>query len=509
MSLSGALAAAFRGPTFVDRLERSRLAGWLWVLGCWALLIGPTLALRGTHYEEGTVIALARGAAEGGYWLVPHEYGFRFVERPVLLSWIIGALGSLAGSIGPVVARLPTVLSLLAGAGMVFWLVRRHANTAAAVFAAVCALVSPMMLQKLITAEPDMLLSALLFAAFLLWWNGIASERATAYRWVATGLVLGLAGLVKGPQPIAYFVLGAGAFLLVRRRWSDLAGAALASAIGLAIVGAWYAAVYQPGDVALWMKHSRMPDRDFAIGRYLWGVGNFVVSLALECLPAVLLLGPALWRLRRMEAGEKRELLLALILYAGCCTLVLAIWPGGRTRYAMPGLWALAAIAGLVLGEVKAARPLLVRTAATIATILFCYQATITWLAMPMLSDLFESAKRVGTTLTALRAATPGTLFVHAGQFDHNAVVYVRMPIRAVSVPEMAQAPAGWALVSAADLETAAQFAWCRRDRHPGGFRRIRFGHAPRCAQLCGGTDPCGGRQPGIQCRPRAEFWRN
>ena len=106
-----------------------------------------------------------------------------------------------------------------------------------------------------------------------------------------------------------------------------------------------------------------------------------------------------------------------------------------------------------MLGEMKAARPHLVRTAAVIAAILFCYQATISWLAMPMLSDLFESAKRIGTTLTALRAATPGTLFVHAGRFDHNAVVYVHMPIRAVSMREMAQAPAGWALVSAADLD--------------------------------------------------------
>ena len=45
------------------------------------------------------MIGLARGAVEDGQWLSPHLYGVRYVERPVLLSWIAAAIGKLSGGV--------------------------------------------------------------------------------------------------------------------------------------------------------------------------------------------------------------------------------------------------------------------------------------------------------------------------------------------------------------------------------------------------------------------------
>ena len=54
----------------------------------------------------------------------------------------------------------------------------------------------------------DMPLAVLLFLAFVLWWDGYASGTLGFGRWIAIGLVLALAGLMKGPQPVSYFALG-------------------------------------------------------------------------------------------------------------------------------------------------------------------------------------------------------------------------------------------------------------------------------------------------------------
>ena len=67
-------------------LTRSRLSPYAWILILWALLVVPAIFLVGAHYEEGTTIGLARGAFEDGHWLVPHLYGYRLAERPVLVS---------------------------------------------------------------------------------------------------------------------------------------------------------------------------------------------------------------------------------------------------------------------------------------------------------------------------------------------------------------------------------------------------------------------------------------
>src|SRR5262245_5267869 len=94
---SQAPGAAASEQTAASRETSWRLPYWAALVVLWALLVVPGIGLRGVIYEEQTVIGLARGALEDGHWLSPHLYGLRFVERPVLMSWLIALFASPLG----------------------------------------------------------------------------------------------------------------------------------------------------------------------------------------------------------------------------------------------------------------------------------------------------------------------------------------------------------------------------------------------------------------------------
>ena len=95
----------------------------------------------------------------------------------------------------------------------------------------------------------DLPLAVLLFFAFVSVVGAATRKDPSAFgRWLAIGVVLALAGLLKGPQPIAYFALGVGLFVLASRSWRQLPGLAAGGSICAAPLALWYAAIYRPGD---------------------------------------------------------------------------------------------------------------------------------------------------------------------------------------------------------------------------------------------------------------------
>src|SRR3954451_817412 len=266
-----------------ERFDRSRVPAWAWITLLWALFVFPAISLRSFHFEEGYMIGVARNGMENSVWLDPHLYGWRFNERPQLMGWTVGILGLLSGGINQYVARAPHVLSLLGSCLLIFWLVRRYASPLAGLFAAICFITCPMILVKVVTAEPDFLLGIILFGAFVVWWESFAAGKLGPLRWLGIGALLGLAGYVKGPQPLAFFGLGVGAFYLVRRQWLDLLGLAFAGAIAAPMVGAWYWRVFPPGDIEMWLSHSKINSRiDPSLPRYLLDSAVLFVTLVLE-----------------------------------------------------------------------------------------------------------------------------------------------------------------------------------------------------------------------------------
>lgn len=423
----------------IGRVRGAEIPGWAWVVLLWAVMAFPAVSLRGTHYEEGTVIGLARGALEDGHWLAPYLYGGRFVERPVLLSWIAAALGAVTGGVSTWSARLPHLLFLLAGGLMVFNLVLLHTRKAPAVFGALCWFACPMVAQKFITAEPDVTLSVLMFGGFFLWWRGENKGRVSLLRWIFIGLLLAMAGLTKGPQPLAYFGLGVGAYIVVQRRWSELAGFMLAITIAAAMALAWYWAVVIPGDVHGWIVHSRLAD-GMSASTWFKDHLDFALSIIVEWLPGSVLLIPAMMAIARNDLAADRNLMLALMLYVVLGTLALLVWPGGiATRYAMPANLGLAVISGILFDRWWFSRQWLVAIANTVVIGLSTALIVLGWIIIPLSPDTFGQSKIQAQIIAGTRAMVPGTLYVTNSISNLNVLAYLAAPVRRVSLRDLEQ----------------------------------------------------------------------
>ena len=144
-------------------------------------------------------------------------YGERFAERPVLKSWITALCGEATGGVTLWSLRIPHLCFFLAGALLIYNLLRSSTGKSAAIFGALCWISMPVVAPKFINSEPDIVLSTLLFAAFWVWWQGTSRATMTPLRWASVAILLTLAGLTKGPQPVAYFTLGVKAAKLVAR----------------------------------------------------------------------------------------------------------------------------------------------------------------------------------------------------------------------------------------------------------------------------------------------------
>jgi 4-amino-4-deoxy-L-arabinose transferase-like glycosyltransferase len=325
-----------------SKLDHAR-SPHLWIAGLFLVQTIPATLIRAANLEEGRIIAMARGAVEDGHWLTPFVYGERFAERPVLLSWIAALVGEVSDGVTLWSLRIPHLCFFFAGALLIYRLLRSSTGQSAAMFGVLCWITMPMVAAKFINAEPDIVLSTLLFAAFCVWWNGTANDAMTLRRWLAVSALVGLAGLTKGPQPVAYLTLGIGLYLLLKRRDHIPAFLAANLCAGL-LIGSWYAAVYQSAaDTNLWIVHSRlmtMSGLDLLRDHL-----DLVKSIAVELLPATILIGPAIVVARRRWRTAEPDLLLAAILYSVICTLALILWPGGvASRYVMPATMTLAVV---------------------------------------------------------------------------------------------------------------------------------------------------------------------
>ncbi|HML07414.1 MAG TPA: glycosyltransferase family 39 protein [Xanthobacteraceae bacterium] len=432
--LDAALAASSQNPL-------------LWITLVWALLVLPGFNIRGAYFEEQTIIGLARGALEDGWWLSPHLYGVRFIERPVLLSWLVAALSWPVGSIIVPVARLPTVISGLAGAILVYSLVKQRTSSIGGLVASLCFLASPGVFQVLFTAEPDLMLSVLIFSAFVVWWDGEERDKVTVLRWSAIGLLLTAAALAKGPQPLAFFFLGVFAYLIIRREWRRILGLGFSGILPAAATAAWYYAVYEPGDLGLWRHHSRLYFWQNTLGTQLFELLDLTVRFIVAILPSAIII--AIRRPSLREPGGRGDLLSALLLYASLCTVLLWFWPGARYRYAMPAFPAFAAAAGILFDDMRLREDRARYIGLYAIAALIGFQVVVNWLVMTNLPDLFAKSRLWGRTVAAVLATAPATLYAVYGAADDALLVYVPPPIRRIPLAGLSEVkfPA-WALLT-------------------------------------------------------------
>jgi 4-amino-4-deoxy-L-arabinose transferase-like glycosyltransferase len=431
-----------------SKLDHAR-SPHLWIAGLFLVQTIPATLIRAANLEEGRIIAMARGAVEDGHWLTPFVYGERFAERPVLLSWIAALVGEASDGVTLWSLRIPHLCFFFAGALLIYRLLR----WSAAMFGVLCWITMPMVAAKFVNAEPDIVLSTLLFAAFCVWWNGTADHAMTLRRWLAVSALVGLAGLTKGPQPVAYLMLGIGLYLLLKRRDQIPAFLAANLCAGL-LIGSWYAAVYQSAaDTNLWIVHSRlmtMSGLDLLRDHL-----DLMKSIAVELLPATILIGPAIVVARRRWRTAEPDLLLAAILYSVICTLALILWPGGvASRYAMPATMPLAVVCGLMFERLRASQPRTFASTLFISSLIFGGMLARAWIVMPLWPRLFQESRMAGEITARFLQEPTSPPYIVAGSDEYNMLAYVNGPIRAVTLDDMATLQAGAVTVLARNEQT-------------------------------------------------------
>jgi 4-amino-4-deoxy-L-arabinose transferase-like glycosyltransferase len=419
----------------------------------WALATLPNLSGRSFMWEEGSNAVMARDMLARGDWLEPAIFGLRWVEKPTLLPWLIAGAARVTDSVDEWSARLPAMLATLGTALFVERLTRRYASAAAALFAAGAFMFCPLVLRKLRISEPDTLITFLSFAAFVVWWNGEARGRVSVGRWLACGGLLAVMAMAKGPQPLGFFALGVGAYLVARRRWAALPRLALCLGLPAAATIAWAAAVYRDGDLAIWFGYLRLHDLRFNLPHYLRERARFAGGLPLDLLPNTLFV-PALlaaWWRRGRGGAAPSPILLPLVCYASLCTLALLVWPGTKTRYAMPIVPAVAVMAGLAFEPLARRRQWLAAAALAGLALLFGYQMVLVTAVIPIYAEKFAAPRRRGPVLDAVIGAAPAPVFT-LGKPQANKLFYLTHPIRSITLPDPALVAPAWMFAPRAQL---------------------------------------------------------
>ena len=419
------------------------------MIGLWFIVSVPPALFHGYHYVEGLTVSIAQSALDDGNWLTPHMYNLRWIERPTLLSWVIAAISLPFGHVSPFIARLPIILSLLTGAFLVWRALRPVASAGAAVFGAFAFLACPIVMRYYVTSVADLPLAVILFGAFLIWWSSFVTERISVGRWIGIGCFLAIAALLKGPQPVAYFMLGLLTFVVLTSTWWQIPGLVLAGFLAAVPTALWCAYVFVPGDQSEWLRYVRLSPGAIAWPHPLANAVDFFFESFPAALLAVALL---LTRANSVRRTVPPNFILALSCYAFACTLVILFWPAEvNPRYILPMVLPLCVLAGIAYDALSERWPALIASGVGIVVGLLGY-AVVHSAADVLLAPAYIHSKIVGAQIAELVHNAPAPVYRTYWSSGLNELPYV--PYRVTTIDPNAIwtiAKPAWIVVPATD----------------------------------------------------------
>ena len=191
--------------------------------------------------SEDRTAEIVREMFETGDFLVPHMRGNPLVTKPPLLHWTIVGTTSVLG-LNEFAVRLPSLCFALGTALVLFLVGRRFVHERAAFLAAVALLTAPVLLHvHWRAAEIDVLLTLLVTAALLAFFSAIGRAEKRAGLFALFFVLVGLAGMAKGPAGMGPPLLVAIIYLVATRQWRALARVPWAWGVPLVlVVGLWW-----------------------------------------------------------------------------------------------------------------------------------------------------------------------------------------------------------------------------------------------------------------------------
>jgi 4-amino-4-deoxy-L-arabinose transferase-like glycosyltransferase len=334
----------------------------LWaVVGIVATIYLVRLSTLPVCGEESRWATVASEMIVGGDWIVPHQQGHVFAERPPLGSWAMAAVGLLRGEVDLMAIRLPSVLATTLTAALIYAYARIFLTQLGALAAALAFGTAGQVLQIGRLGESEALFTLLVAASLLIWHAGYSLGWPRALVWSAGYGLAGLGALIKGPQAPVYFVAVTVVFLVWQRNWKWLFS--WQHAVGIVtlatVVAAWQIPFWLATDNAtvldVWSKLAR---ERFSLS----GLATHALQFPLETFACMMpwsffltaYLDPRFCRQFR-GMGSYAPLLTFLVIALAVTYPTVLLSAGARGRYYMPLYPCLAVLIGIVVERASAA----------------------------------------------------------------------------------------------------------------------------------------------------------
>src|SRR5262245_23033618 len=183
-----------------------RLGPWLLLAGYCGLLFFQGLGAGAFWRNEGLRAILAREMLESGDWIVPRLYGQPIFTKPPGMYWLIAMCSWPFGAVTECTARLPSALAATAAVLMFFWFVRRRAGVPAGLVAALILPMSFLWLDKVPSAEIDLVQTAWITGAILFFARG-SEKPQPALGWTLAAFACLAGGVLTKWTAPAFFYL--------------------------------------------------------------------------------------------------------------------------------------------------------------------------------------------------------------------------------------------------------------------------------------------------------------
>src|SRR3954466_5376868 len=175
---------ALTSPDILEkRAGRVSSLGWgerllIIAFGCSLLMAG--LGRRTLTRHEVLAAYPAKEMLLYGHWIIPMYAGIPRTAKPPGMNWIIAAVMKLFHSDREFIVRLPSALSGVATSLMIASFAARHYGRRIGIVSGLMVLTSLYVLIQARLAEADMLLTALVCAAMLIFADGPVTESETS-----------------------------------------------------------------------------------------------------------------------------------------------------------------------------------------------------------------------------------------------------------------------------------------------------------------------------------------
>ena len=177
-----------------------------WALCALTLLVCAwgTWSIPVLSTNEARRMVIVQEMTSNSEWLIPTMNGQLYVTKPPLYPWLAALFAALFQSTAEGVLRLPSVLSAMAVAGLLYRRVAASAGRTAALLSLFILVTCPLFVQHARRAEIEMLLAATCTAGLIFFLDYLKSGKQgplyLAY------LFVGLATLTKGPVALVFFL---------------------------------------------------------------------------------------------------------------------------------------------------------------------------------------------------------------------------------------------------------------------------------------------------------------